>query len=337
MNVWRMKSVLFVLLLIGFGTMLQAQDPVQAPEGIPVESDWLYRQHYEQVQQIMSSPLEERASKLENFYRKLPEKAKMRQYMEGFFGQLQQQLQQAGKTGEAQALSSKMAELFPDSAPSLGQQFQTAFQNKNYEKAIELGEKLRASNPDDTQLTVLLAQSYIAAGKQEKAAEFSRKSLEILGPEKGVQFAVWLADYHSRQKQVDKAIDYYDQALSAYPQKTPPGWNEQQWKGAKATAYALKGSQAYMKKDFPAAVRFYQQSIREYGQNEQAYLFLGLSHWRQQELDEAMNAFARAVVLEKPGSAKARQYLEQIYKPRNNDSLEGLDELLDQARSEIKP
>ena len=47
-------------------------------KGIPVESDWLYRKHYAQLQKIMQAPLYERESKLENFHRKLHARAKMR-------------------------------------------------------------------------------------------------------------------------------------------------------------------------------------------------------------------------------------------------------------------
>ena len=52
---------------------------------------------------------------------------------------------------------------------------------------------------------------------------------------------------------------------------------------------------------------------------------------------EAMGAFAMASVLDRPGSPKARGYLEQIYKSRNSDSLDGIEDLLDRARQALNP
>ena len=94
------------------GGAVLAQDPMEAPDGIPVESDWLYRRHYTQVQEIMQAPLYEREPKLENFHRKLHARAKMRQVMVSFFGQLVKDYEAAGQSQEAKALTARMMDLF---------------------------------------------------------------------------------------------------------------------------------------------------------------------------------------------------------------------------------
>jgi len=48
-----------------------------------------------------------------------------------------------------------------------------------------------------------------------------------------------------------------------------------------------------------------------------------------------MEAFAKAVVLGKDYAPKAQEYLEQIYKPLNGDSLDGLDGVLAKARTAL--
>jgi hypothetical protein len=52
-------------------------------------------------------------------------------------------------------------------------------------------------------------------------------------------------------------------------------------------------------------------------------------------LDLAQVAFARAVALEGENSAKARQYLEQIYGPLNGNSLDGLDEMIAKVKADM--
>ena len=316
------------------GGVVFAQEPIEPPEGIPVESDWLYRRHYAQVQEIMQAPLDQRQPKLENFYRKLHRMAKMRQVMVGFFGQIVKDYEAAGKSQEAKALTAKMMDLFPQLRPTPKQLLGQAYQAKNYARVIELGEKLYATKPDST-LAAMLADSYIATQNGPKALDYSQKALKALGTKEGVYFAVWLAEYYTSQQDLNNAMKHYDQLLRAFPGQVPPKWDAERWSQILATAYNLQANDAYLRSDYKTAIQRFYESLKYSPKNEQAYLFIGLAHWKEQEMVEAMGAFAMATVLDRPGSAKARGYLEQIYKSRNSDSLDGIEELLDRARQAL--
>jgi tetratricopeptide (TPR) repeat protein len=314
-----------------------AQEPFKAPEGIPPESDWVYRKHYAEVQKIMAvSDLSKRQAQLETYMKKLHPKSKILQYMESFFGQILQAYKKAGKDSQAQALTQKMAKLFPDSGSLLPQQFQSAFEKKNYAAAIPLGEKLLARNPNDAQLSVMLAQSYLATNNTAKVARIAPKIVQLLGPKKGVYYVAWLSDYYRNQRDTAKAATYCDMLLKAYPTGRPQGWEANRWNSVKANAYTVRASNSYVNKNYRAAIQDYAESLKYAPGNDAAYLYIGLSHWRLQELDQAQDSLAKAVVLGKTNSAKARQYLEQVYKPRNNDSLDGLDDVLAKAKAELK-
>ena len=331
------RSFILTILAAGLclpGGAVLAQDPMEAPDGIPVESDWLYRKHYAQVQKIMQAPLDQRESKLENFHRKLHARAKMRQVMVSFFGQIVKDYEAAGKSPEAKALTARMMGLFPQLKPTPEQVLGQAYQNKNYAQVIELGEKMYATKPDST-LAAMLADSYIATQNGPKALEYSQKALTALGTKEGVYFAVWLAEYYTSQQDMNNALKYYDQLLRTFSDQVPAGWDAQRWSLILGTAYGLRASNAYLKADHKSAIQQYYESLKYSPKNEQAYLFIGLAHWKEQEMPEAMGAFAIATVLDRPGSAKARGYLEQIYKSRNGDSLDGIEELLDSARQAL--
>ena len=316
------------------GGVVAAQEPIEPPEGIPVESDWLYREHYAQVQEIMQAPLDQREAKLENFYRKLHRMAKMRAVMVSFFGQIVKDYEAAGKSQEAKALTAKMLDLFPQLRPTPEQLLGQAYQARNYARVIELGEPLYATKPDST-LAAMLADSYIATQDGPKALEYSGKALQALGTKEGVYFAVWLAEYYTSQQDLNNAMKYYDQLLSAFPGQVPPKWDAERWSLVLATGYNLQANDAYLRSDYKSAIQQFYESLKYSPRNEQAYLFIGLAHWKEQEMVEAMGAFAMATVLDRPGSAKARGYLEQIYKSRNSDSLDGIEELLDNARQAL--
>lgn len=311
-----------------------AQEPSRPPEGVPHESDYMYRIHYDEVQEIMKAPLGQRETRLETYMRKLNPKSKILQYMPGFFAQIAEDYRKAGRSPDA--LLAKMAQLFPEAAAGMEMAaFQQALQSKNYAQAAQLGEKLYAKNPADKQVTALLAQAYIQAGNAAKAREFSEKTLQLLGVKEGVYYGAWLARYHQSQGQTAQAVTYYDQILRAFPSEGPQGWTSQGWKEVLIAAYAVKGSDAYLKQNYEAAATHYEKSLQYDPHNDAAYLALGLSYWKQQKLDFAIDAFAKGTVLNKSSSAKARQYLEQLYKARNNDSLEGLDKLLGAARQAL--
>ena len=316
------------------GGVISAQEPIEAPEGIPVKSDWLYRKHYVQVQEIMQAPLDQREAKLKNFYRKLHRMAKMRQVMVSFFGQIVKDYEAAGKSQEAKALTATMMDLFPQLRPTPKQLLGQAYQAKNYARVIELGEKLYAAKPDST-LTAMLADSYIATQNGPKALEYSLTALKALGTKEGVYFAVWLAEYYTSRQDLNNAMKYYDRLLRAFPDQVPPKWDAERWSKVLATGYNLQANDAYLRSDYASAIQQFHESLKYSPRNEQAYLFIGLAHWKEQEMVEAMGAFAMASVLDRPGSAKAHGYLEQIYKSRNSDSLDGIEELLDSARQAL--
>ncbi len=327
-------SVSFLLLCF-FIVKAAAQDPVQIPAGIPPESEWVYGKHLEVVEGIMKLPLADREAKLEGFMKAVNPKAKILQYMPSFFSQIQEEYTKAGQADKAKALSAKMLQLFPNNSELIYQKFTAAYQAKNFAQAIELGEKIYATKPDN-QTTLILADCYLATNNAAKLAEFAPKAVEALGPQKGVGFLVWMADYNTAQKNLDKAMENYNTLLQTFPDAPPAGWTAEQWNPIKVKAYALQANLAYGKKDYAGAIKSLSESIKIFPQNDAAYFIIGMSQWRLQELDKAMEAFAKVVALGKPTATKAREYLEQIFKPRHNNTLNGLDEMIAKAKSELK-
>jgi len=70
--------------------------------------------------------------------------------------------------------------------------------------------------------------------------------------------------------------------------------------------------------------------------NDVAYYYIAMSKWRSSDSAGAIEPFARCVVLNKPATVQnAQKYLEQIYKGRNKDSLDGLDKVLAKAKADL--
>jgi tetratricopeptide (TPR) repeat protein len=337
-------GLLFVS-LISFQLLL-AQEPYKAPDGIPPQSDFVYRKHYDEVTKIMQNPdLGQREKQLETYMGKLHPQSKILQYMENFFGQIVKDYSAAGRDADAKALTQKMARLFPGSDTALPQQFQSAFESKDYTTAIPLGEKLLAKSPTDAQILVMLAQCYLGTNNTSKMLTHAPKVIQALGEKKGVYYVAWLGDYYRGQGDTARAASYYSMLLNAYPTGIPEGWETARWNGLKANAHMVRATNSYLNKQYPAATSDYYQALQYAPNNDAAYLYMGLSFWkhssgledpaRLEQLNQAVTAFARAVAVGGPNQAKAQQYLEQVYKPLNKNTLDGLDEVLAKAKADI--
>ena len=318
-----------LFLVIGQFTITLAQQPYQAPEGIPPESDFVYRKHYEEVQAIMQTPVAERATKLEAYMKALHPKSQIIGSMEAYFRQIAAQLKSAGNAGASDALTKKLLVMFPNSDAALSEQLQQAFQAKDYAASIDLGEKLLAKNPDNKTILNILAASYIQSNNQAKAAATVPKAIDAIGAKDAVSLVIWMADYYKAQNDVPNALSYYNQALGTFS----AGSNE--YKTLKIAIGTIQGSQSFREKNFDGSVAAFSDVVSIDPSNDGAYLYLGLSYWRLQKLEEAQSAFAKATVLGKGTSAKAREYLLQIYKPLNGGSEEGLDKVLDAAKADL--
>jgi len=64
----------------------------------------------------------------------------------------------------------------------------------------------------------------------------------------------------------------------------------------------------------------------------EGYYFYGAALRHNQRFEEAMDALAVCYVLKNPASAKARQFLEFIYKTQNRGSLIGVEKIIQKAQ-----
>ena len=81
-------TICVLTLILHAAVLAQNQDPFVPTEGIPMESDFVYERHYNQVQEIMKLPLGQRETGLEDFNSKLDPKAKIHAHMSSFLGQV---------------------------------------------------------------------------------------------------------------------------------------------------------------------------------------------------------------------------------------------------------
>jgi tetratricopeptide (TPR) repeat protein len=208
------------------------------------------------------------------------------------------------------------------------------FQGNNMAKAVAIAEKNYAENPTDPQALGVVMEIYRKAFP-EKAVALTEKLANEAPIEKSFPTVMQLADSYAAQKNLDKAVEYATKIVQAFGEKVPPGVQEAEWNPVRARAYGYIAASIYAKKDYPQAIGLYEKISKIDPKADSAYYYIGMCKWQTKDQEGAIPYFAKAVVLGKDFSKRAQGYLEQLYKARHNDSLDGLDQVIAKAKADL--
>jgi len=208
------------------------------------------------------------------------------------------------------------------------------FQANNFPKAAEIGESLYSANPDKA-MAATLASIYLKMQNTDKYLEYGAKILAEFPMDQAYGTALQMAQVYLQKQNAAKAKELYLKVLDAFGDKLPPGIQEPAWNQTRAVAYSLLASDAYAQKDYPKAIELYGKVAGFVPKTDEAWYYIGMSKWRSQDPEGAIEAFARAMVLGKATAARSKEYLEQLWKARHNDSLDGLDAVIAKAKTDL--
>jgi tetratricopeptide (TPR) repeat protein len=209
------------------------------------------------------------------------------------------------------------------------------YQAKNYPKTAETLEKIYAMAPDKALLPDL-ANIY-KQFDQDKYSAYAQKILAEIPIETSFSFALDLAQSKAQKNDAKGAIELYAKVMDVYAQKVPPGYQEPAWNAVRSFYYGLVASTVvYPTKDWPKVIEAYEKVLKFDSKREDAYYFIGMSKWQSKDQPGAIEAFAKCVALNGPTyGAKAKEYLEKLYSAEHSGSVDGLDKLLEKAKSEL--
>jgi tetratricopeptide (TPR) repeat protein len=209
------------------------------------------------------------------------------------------------------------------------------FQSNNLPKAAEMGEKVYALSPDKT-MVATLADIYLRMQNYDKYLSFGDKILADYPIDQAYQTALTMAQIYFQKQNAAKGMDLLSKVVEAFPDKTPPNMKEETWNAQRAFYWNQKAAEAYRQKDYTKAIEEFERSIKYSPKGDDTpYYYIGMSKWNSKDPEGAIPYFAKAMVLGKANSAKAKQYLEELYKARHNDSLDGLDQVLSKAKADL--
>ena len=183
----------------------------------------------------------------------------------------------------------------------------------NYENFISHAEKALQEMADDPDILPVLALLYAERGENDKALEHSQKALEILQtidkPE-SISVGQW-----TLQREKSMASANYARGF-AYLRKSDRTAGD-------STAF-LKRSVEHLEKAAELDPRF-----------DAAYFWLGTAYVKVDNVEKAIENFARAAALGGTASGLARNRLKKIYEILNKDT-KGIEQIIQEQREYIE-
>jgi tetratricopeptide (TPR) repeat protein len=327
------------------GAVTQAQKgaaaapPPAQKEEIPPDSDYMFRKYSAVIDDIKAKETDpaRRADALLNWVKANPRATRTISYAASFYGEV---VSNAIKGGDAQKALT-MIQAFQAAAPGdktlVSLEMSAYYQAKNYAKAAEIGEKLYTEKPSLDMANTLYAL-YSQANNQDKVLVYGEKLLAEVPIDKSFGIALHLAGIYAQRKNAEKALGLYTQLMAAFGDKVPAGVQESAWNPVRAGAYTMMAADSYAKKDYPKAIELYDKVTKISPKGDegcQAWYYIGMAKWQNKDQKGAIEPFAKASVLGKALSAKAKEYLENLWKAEHNNSLDGLDAVIAKAKSDL--
>ncbi len=330
-------------------------------EGISPLSDYMYKKDYAEYQEIKKeADVQKRANLLLSFLKGRPINKMLLYIATDYLESVKSNIDKkdwAGVISKVETLQSQIPsektvksagipvgvdefikdQLIPTQKLILSALLQAYYQSNNLPKAAETAEKLYAITPDDSLLPVI-TDIYQKTKNTDKYLVYAEKMLAKTKMDQplGYGTALQLAQIYLQKQNAAKATELLTKVMDVYGDKVPPGTQEAAWNATRAFAYGVIASGVYAKKDYAQAQQLYEKVVKFDTKRDDAYYFIGMCKWNNKDQEGAIEVFAKSAVLNKTDYAqKARQYLEDLYKAQHNNSLDGLEEVLAKAKSQL--
>jgi hypothetical protein len=330
-SVKRPATIILWVLMAAALTLSIPQVIAQEQVKIPPKSDYQYRKDYDAVQVILkeTDPAKREAA-LQAFVKEHPES----RMIPTIAAQVIYPYAQKKDWAKVMSLGQEYEKLIPDDPGLKKLMLGAYFQSGNTAKASEIAESMYKDNPTK-ETAAEMATFFLQLKNTDKYIYYSEKVAAEYPIEQSYPVSLQLAQAYIQKQDLPKALEHLSKVMAAYGDKAPQGVQEADWNKTRAFAFGVMAADAYGKKDCAKTAEFYGKVAAAAPKTADAYYYTGMCKWKENDQAGAVPYFAKATVLSQPISAKAKEYLEQLWKAQHNGSMDGLDAELTKAKSEL--
>jgi tetratricopeptide (TPR) repeat protein len=298
---------------------------------IPPKSEYQYRKDYEEVNVILKETDQaKREAMLQEFVKTHPES----RMIPTIAAQIIYPYSQKQDWNKVIALGQEFEKLIPDDPGLTKIMLGAYFRSGNTAKASEIMENMYKASPTK-ETAAQMAGFYLQMKNTDKYLFYSEKVVAEFPIEQSYPTALQMVQIYIQKQNLPKAIELLSKVMDAYGDKVPQGVQEAEWNKTRAFAFGVMAADAYGKKDCAKTASLYGKVASYVPKTAEAYYYVGMCKWKEGDQEGAVPYFAKATVLNQAISPKAKEYLEQLYKARHNNTLDGLDQVLAKAKAEL--
>jgi hypothetical protein len=144
-----------------------------------------------------------------------------------------------------------------------------------------------------------------------------------------------MAQVYIQKQDVASATGLLTKVMDVYGDKVPPNVQEPQWNATRASRMVF-WHPAFTPPRIMQKLRDCMKRWPKFDpKREDAYYYIGMCKWQNKDPEGAIDSFAKCVVLNGQLAARAKQYLEDLYKARHNNTLDGIEEVMAKAKTEL--
>ena len=218
------------------------------------------------------------------------------------------------------------------------------------EKMFEHGQKTLQHSPDNIPILALMALAHSDKGDPDRSIQLATRALgrlqKIVRPANTDQ-QQWEAEYRQYMAQSLAGLGHaylvkYEMERQVSKETSPPGESppdpappDTDPAPPKDPNTATAGSSRLATLHLARAYGYLTKSLNEEPRSQFVHFQLGVVSTRLKRYPQAINAFARASLLEGGYREISRRNLESLYRTTHQNSLDGLQDLLAQARVDL--
>jgi tetratricopeptide (TPR) repeat protein len=272
--------------------------PAQAVQ--PQEQEEYTEEEWDAYDKAAKEPdPDKRAAALAAFIDKYP-KSKLMSYIVTSYQTLMYELQKGQQYAKLLPVSEQWLKLHPDDFPTIAYIAEAAQMLGQDKKFLEYGQKIYAVKPSG-QLALYLTQSFEKVGDHAKYLEWIEKVMAY--PEFNDNFGMRMifVKKYADEKNFALAASWAQEALKSLDlAKKSEKASEADWCKettlVRRVANYLIGLNYYEKEKYAEAIKAMNTALKA-EQFDNAYYYIGLSQWKLDKVEDAINSFGKAVQL----------------------------------------
>jgi tetratricopeptide (TPR) repeat protein len=332
-------GLVFLLPTTGFAQSNAKQaTTTEAQAGLGEEEAGYTEEEYEAYEKATKEPdLDKRPELLDAYMAKYPQ-SKLMSYITTAYENLMGEYANGEKWDKLLPIAEKWSKMHPDSELAMKYAAAAAQKLGNNEKFLDYALKLYEKSPDAS-LAYEISQAYNNLKDQAKYLEWTEKLFSYPEFNGEFQLRMLFVDKYVKSKQYAKATDYANKALASLAEAKKPDdisaadWNKR-LRSVRKACYFTKGVNDYERQNYQAAIKEFQNALSAEKFSD-AYFYTAYCYWKLDQIDEAIDAFAKSVVLGGDLAPEAKKQLETLYKGLHNNTTIGIDKVYNKAKQEL--